>query len=150
MIPRHPFSRNIALSGTSGRLLAAAVQGVNGEGAAEDYLGHARVGRLEVPARISVGHGRQDGLGRGFRPTDRNAKHGCSIAGPAICVVLLAAVGVARWIVGPIDALKEFDPQAGGGRFLLERRESRIAEVTDLARAFNTMAESGRGTHVRT
>ena len=39
--PKASFQRKYRLTENSGRSLTAAVRGVNGEGAAEDYLGHA-------------------------------------------------------------------------------------------------------------
>ena len=120
--------------------MAIAVQGVNGEGAAKDYLGHDVWAVWRYLPGLKWGMVVKIDVDEAFAPLAQMRNTALSIAGLASCLVLLAALGVARWIVVPIVGLKDSTRQLAVGNFSHRARESRIVEVTDLARAFNTMA----------
>ena len=120
--------------------MAEAVQGVDGEGAAKDYLGHDVWAVWRYLPGFNWGMVVKMDVAEVFAPLAQMRNTALNIAGLASCLVLLAAVGVARWIVAPIVGLKDSTRQLAVGNFSHRARESRIVEVTDLARAFNTMA----------
>jgi PAS domain S-box-containing protein len=138
--PEAAFHRRYGLTNSSRQPLAIAVQGVNGEGAAKDYLGHDVWAVWRYLPRFHWGMVVKVDVDEAFAPLAQMRNTALFIAGLASCLVLLAALGVSRWIVVPIVGLKDSTLQLAVGNFSHRARESRIVEVTDLARAFNTMA----------
>ena len=138
--PEAAFKRRYRLAEASFQPLAIAVQGVNGEGAAKDYLGHDVWAVWRYLPGLNWGMVVKVDVDEAFAPLAQMRNTALFIAGLASCLVLLAALGVARWIVVPIVGLKDSTRQLAVGNFSHRARESRIVEVTDLARAFNTMA----------
>jgi len=138
--PEAAFQRKYRLAKVSRQPLAEAVKRVNGEGAAKDYLGHNVWAVWRYLPELHWGIVVIMDVDEAFAPLAQMRNTALSIAGLASCLVLLAAVGVARWIVVPIIGLKDSTRQLAVGNFSHRARESRIVEVTDLARAFNTMA----------
>ena len=140
MIPLQHSKRRYRLAEASRQPLAIAVQGVNGEGAAKDYLAHDVWAVWRYLPGLNWGMVVKIDVDEAFAPLAQMRNTALSIAGLASCLVLLAALGVARWIVVPIVGLKDSTRQLAVGNFSHRAHESRIVEVTDLARAFNTMA----------
>ena len=138
--PRAAFHRHYSLSDFPHQPLAEAVRGVNGEGASRDYLGRQVWAEWRYLSGLHWGMVVKVDEDEVFAPLAELRSTGLSLAGFATCLVLLAAVGVARWIVGPIVGLKDSTHQLAIGNLSHRARESRIVEVSDLARAFNTMA----------
>jgi len=139
--PGAAFHRRYRLTNSSRQPLAIAVQGVNGEGAAKDYLGHDVWAVWRYLPGFHWGMVVKVDVDEAFAPLVQMRNTALFIAGLASCLVLLAALGVARWIVVPIVGLKDSTRQLAVGNLSYRARESRIVEVTDLARAFNTMAD---------
>ena len=134
------FKRRYRLAEASRQPLAIAVQGVNGEGASKDYLAHDVWAVWRYLPGLNWGMVVKIDVDEAFAPLAQMRNTALFIAGLASCLVLLAALGVAHWIVVPIVGLKDSTRQLAVGNFSHRARESRIVEVTDLARAFNTMA----------
>src|SRR5208337_1041306 len=139
--PGAAFHRRYHLTDSSRQPLATAVQGVNGEGAAKDYLAHDVWTVWRYLPGVHWGMVGKVDVDEAFAPLAQMRNTALFIAGLASCLVLIAALGVARWIVVPIVGLKDSTLQLAAGNFSHRARESRIVEVTDLARAFNTMAD---------
>ena len=138
--PEAAFQRRYLLAEASHQPLATAVQGGNGEGAAKDYLAHDVWAVWRYLPGIKWGLVVKVDMAEAFAPLAQMRDTALSIACLATCLVLLAALGVARWIVVPIVGLMDSTHQLAVGNFSHRAHESRIAEVTDLARAFNAMA----------
>ncbi len=138
--PLATFQRRHRLAEASRQPLASAVQGVNGEGAAKDYLGHDVWAVWRYLPGLKWGMVIKIDVDEACAPLGQMRNTALFIAGLASCLVLLAALGVARWIVVPIVALKDSTRQVAVGNFSHRARGSRIVEITDLARAFNSMA----------
>ena len=138
--PEAAFKQRYRLADAPFRPLAIALRGVNGEGAAKDYLGHDVWAVWRYLPGPNWGMVVKIDVAEAFAPLARMRNTALLIAGLASCLVLLAALGVARWIVVPIVGLKDSTRQLAVGNFSHRAHESRIVEVTDLARAFNTMA----------
>ena len=121
--------------------LVTAVQVGNGEGAAKDYLAHDVWAVWRYLPALKLGMVVKVDMDEAFAPLADMRNTALIIAGLASCFVFLAALGLARWIVVPIVGLKDTTRQLAVGNFSHRARESRIVEVTDLARAFNGMAD---------
>ena len=138
--PEAAFQRKYRLSEASHRPLAAAVKGGNGEGAAKDYLDHDVWAVWRNLPGLDWGLVVKMDVDEAFAPLAEMRDMALFIACFATCLVLLAALGVARWLVLPIVGLKDSTRHLAAGNFSHRARESRIVEVTDLSRAFNAMA----------
>ena len=138
--PEAAFQRRYLLAEASRRPLAIAVQGGNGEGAAKDYLAHDVWAVWRYLPGIKWGMVVKVDMAEAFAPLAQMRDTALGIACLATCLVLLAALGVARWIVVPIVGLMDSTRELAVGNLSHRAHDSRIVEVTDLARAFNTMA----------
>ena len=138
--PHAAFHRRESTTSASTIPLASAAQGVDGEGVARDYLGHEVWAVWRYLPGFKWGMAVQMHMEEAFAPLAQMRSTAVSIAGLATCLVLLAALGVGRWLVAPIVRLQESTRQLAEGNYSHRARESRIAEVSDLALAFNTMA----------
>ena len=138
--PQRVIRRTYSLAEDPRQPLVIATQGVNGEGAVRDYLGHDVWAVWRYLPGFHWGMVAKVDLKEAFAPLAEMRTTAPSIAGLATCLVLLAALGVARLIVVPIVGLKDSTDRLAVGDFSYRAHDSRIVEVAELARAFNTMA----------
>src|SRR5208337_3286199 len=119
--PGAAFHRRYRLTDSSRQPLATAVQGVNGEGAAKDYLAHDVWAVWRYLPGVKWGMVVKVDVDEAFAPLAQMRNTALSIAGLATCLVLIAALGVARWIAVPIVGLKVSTRQLAVGISLIER-----------------------------
>ncbi len=120
------FHRRYRITGPSRHPLAEAVQGVNGEGATRDYRGREVWAVWRYLPGFNWGMVVKVDEDEAFASLAQMRTTALSIAGLASCLVLLTAVGVARWIVVPIVGLKDSTRQLAKGNY-----SHRAARVQD-------------------
>ena len=124
--PAAAFNRRYRLAEGFRQPSSTAVQGGNGEGAAKDYRGHdvwaiwRYLPELNWVLVVKVDEN------EAFAPLAQMWDTALSIAGLATCLVLLAALGVGRWMVIPIVGLKDSTRQLAVGN--LSHRAARIED----------------------
>ena len=129
--------RRYRLAESPDRALAKAVQGASGEGPARDYRDHDVWAVWRYLPTYDWGLVVKIDAQEAFAPLVEMREGALGIAVFGGLIAGLAALGMARWMSGPIVALEGSTRRLARGELGHRAGESGFGEVRELARAFN-------------
>jgi PAS domain S-box-containing protein len=138
--PNAAFRRRISLADFADLPLARAAQGENDEGRSQDYLGHEVWAVWRYLPTFNWGVVVKIDHDEAFAPVVEMRNRGLATAGLVGLVVVGAGVGVARMLGRPLRTLSRAATRLARGDTSLPAVQSSLAEMRDLAQAFDGMA----------